>query len=124
MSIICGQIGSCESNLKNIAAALEIYQNDNRNKDFTSGNYPPDLNRLLKEGKHGVYIKKLPLCPVNKYNVIYALIYKTTPSVYRYDVSSNSNNFTLWCPAGHNYKGRGLDYGFPQYAPGEGLIIR
>jgi len=107
-----GHIAACESNLKNIATALEMYATDN------DGEYPSSLAMLTENitGAGNSYIKKLPLCP--HYS-----------SSYEYVFSSDPNSFTLWCgKAGAHrsypfftYSIMPADECWPQYTPGEGI---
>ena len=98
---------ACESNLKNIATALEMYATDNE------GKYPPSL-RLLVENSDYQYIKKIPVCP-------------SSHSSYGYEVSQDSYNFTLWCGKERSHS-KTYPYNkngcWPQYTPGEGIILK
>ncbi len=100
---------SCESNLKNIAIALETYANDNE------GHYPSSLEILTKPGKNGkIYMKKLPVC-------------LSAGCPYGYTYRINPDNFTLWCgkPQSHSdISSRAKEGSFPQYTPGQGLIMK
>ncbi len=103
-----GQFAACESNLKNIATALEMYATDNE------GYYPPSLEYLTKGDKNGdVYIgnrvKAMPECPVSL-------------TGYKYVFSSKPNNFTLCCGVENSHSAIGCPEGcWPQYTPGRGL---
>ncbi|MEQ8186537.1 MAG: serine/threonine-protein kinase [Candidatus Eremiobacterota bacterium] len=99
-----GQLAACESNLKNIATALEMYATDN------TGDYPHDLLYLTTLQPVGGYMKTIPMCPASRGNTFYL-----------YTRADNPDNFTLWCshPDAHEYAG--LKTGWPQYTPGQGL---
>jgi len=97
------RLARCQNNLKNIGTALELYVVDNE------GFYPSDLNCLKEK-----YLEKLPSCPYSKRE-------------YSYEVSNNLFNFTLWCtyPGSHGRVNMVKDGGcYPQYTPGEGIILR
>ncbi|OQA19298.1 MAG: Serine/threonine-protein kinase PrkC [bacterium ADurb.Bin363] len=106
-----GHFVGCESNIKNIATALELYAADNMET------YPPSLEYLLKNtSPSGTnYMKTLPICPASclKYG------YK-----YGYIVDTNSNNFTIWCSGVNSHCNAGVDNGYPQYAPAQGMRIK
>jgi len=101
----------CISNLKNIAAALEMYAEDNE------GHYPPSLDHLTQNPGDVPYIKKLPVCSHHQ-------------SSYDYNFNSGPDNFTIWCakPEAHRtYRFYTYDLMpegecWPQYSPGEGII--
>jgi len=112
---VTGQLSGCESNIKNIATALEMYGKDNNNT------YPDDLTDLTRSIEGGGYMKTIPVCPSTPRGLS-ALIQGTDSSAYKYKTSSNLNNFTIWCTVGH--PGCGMEPGYPQYSPGEGLIIK
>ena len=99
-----GQLAACESNLKNIATALEMYATDN------TGDYPHDLLYLTTSQPGGAYMKTIPVCPASR-----------GKTCYLYTRADNPDNFTLWCshPDAHEYAG--LKTGWPQYTPGQGL---
>lgn len=70
----CSRLNGCESNLKNLATALEMYATDN------DGNYPPDIKFLKDQG----YIRQQPVCPYSKREYSYKsfssdeVVYKIT----------------------------------------------
>jgi len=102
-----GHLAGCESNIKNIAIALEMYAADNK------GVYPPSLEYLLENrSPSGTgYMKTLPLCPASRLK-------------YGYIVDNNPDNFTMWCNGVNTHCNAGTPDGYPQYAPGQGLICR
>ncbi len=103
-----GQLAACESNLKNLATALEMYATDN------GGNYPPTLDCLIcTVGIPGGYMKTIPICPSSRAKKSYLYIRSDTP-----------DNFTLWCSYPDAHKNAGLKTGWPQYTPGQGLKIK
>jgi len=94
-----GTLAACESNLKNIAMALEMYAADNE------GHYPASIEYLTKTS----YIKAIPPCP-GSIKTPYGYIYAVKP-----------DNFTLWCSGVKVHNSVGVEDGFPQYNPGNGL---
>ncbi len=118
-----GHINICESHLKEIGSALEIYSADNH------GNYPVNLDKLLEknfEGKYK-YMKTLPVCPGPEdgtpWQRILTVSYKRQP--YGYKSTTNLDNFTLWCgsPETHIKTGNVPFVGcWPQYSPGIGVF--
>jgi serine/threonine protein kinase len=101
-----GQLAACESNIKNIATALEMYGTDNK------GAYPPSLEYLVKPLPSASYMKTLPLCPACRLS-------------YSYSVNNNIQNFTIWCngKGSHRYAGLPHNECYPQYTPERGLIV-
>ncbi|MEQ8168298.1 MAG: serine/threonine-protein kinase [Candidatus Eremiobacterota bacterium] len=100
-----GQLASCESNIKNLAAALEMYATDNR------GYYPPALSYLTYDKNGGPYIKHIYTCPV--YLTGYKYVYATSP-----------DNFTICCEYNNAHRNALREDGsWPQYTPGRGLIV-
>jgi len=74
-----GAGSACQSNMKNIATALEMYA-----VDF-SGDYPPSLDYLtISSGNYGPYMRTMPKCPKTNYE-------------YEYTFNSQPDNFTLYC---------------------------
>lgn len=113
-----GRLTVCESNMKNIASALEIYATDNM------GDYPENLQKLLD----GKYMKSLPHCLGPEDDIWTYIIggwnnFESKP--YGYEVCNMPDNFTLWCgdPGTHIYTGIVSREGhWPQYNPGTGII--
>jgi len=105
-----GYLAACESNLKNIATALEMYATDNE------GYYPPSLEYLKMNitPSGGSYVKWLPLCPSCK-------------KPYNYEYADHPDNFTLCCGGGqaHIATGTVSSEGYwPQYTPGKGIELK
>jgi len=105
-----GRLAACESNLKNIGVALEMYATDYQ------GDYPSSPDILTKNTAHvgGSYMKALPLCPACKLP-------------YTYEVSQSRDNFTLWCGGERSHIDTGavgMQGCWPQYTPEEGLQCR
>jgi serine/threonine protein kinase len=99
-----GRLISCESNIKNIATALDMNAADNK------GYYPLKLDKLTEATvTDGGYMKTIPICPGSR----------KIPS-YGYIFTSNPHNFTIWCTGVKAHIHVGAD-GYPQYAPGQGL---
>jgi hypothetical protein len=107
-----GNLAACESNIKNLATALEMYATDH------TGTYPESLDNLTKIGVNergvsvGPYIKTIPLCPASK-----------LPSSYGYKSATVPDYFTLWCKGDHTHEAAGQTNGYPQYAPGRGMVL-
>jgi len=102
-SIITGRLASCESNLKNIATAVEIYKENNE------GLYPPSLEML--ESKD---INKLPECRASKKG-------------YEYVCNNETNHYSIWCPVSQSHIDTGTvnkDGCWPQYNPSEGIRLK
>jgi len=100
-----GHLTGCKSNLKNLAAALEMYASDN------AGNYPHSLDKLIEP----TYLKRLPTCPA------------TGQMTYLdYQVSTEPDSFSFSC-CGDNHKKSYTGFqadstGFPKYHAELGLI--
>lgn len=100
-----GYLTACESNLKNISTALEMYATDN------TGDYPPSLEYLThSEETTGSYMKTIPICPSSRAKISYSYIRADSP-----------DNFTIWCNKPDAHKNTDLKTGWPQYSPGQGL---
>ncbi len=94
-----GNMPVCESNLKNIATALEMYATD------SGGAFPTTLDSLCTR-----YLRYVPKCP-------------SAGSVsYAYEVSSTPPAFTLFC-RGHHHRDRGLPADYPQYGSRSGFAL-
>jgi type II secretion system protein G len=101
-----GQLAACESNIKNLATALEMYATDN------TGTYPTTLTQLTS-GVGGGYMKTIPLCPSSR-----------SANSYGYSAATVPDNFTNWCQGTSSHASAGMVNGYPQYAPGQGLILK
>ena len=91
-------LSSCESNERNIQAALEIYNTQYKR-------YPSDINVLFPN-----YIQE-SFCPSNK-------------SSYGYAASADGSAFTIYCQGIHHIGLNNADAGYPQYTPVSGLLLR
>jgi prepilin-type N-terminal cleavage/methylation domain-containing protein len=94
-----GVLTACQSNLKNIATAVELYSVDNEHK------YPVSLSDIVPK-----YFVRIPSCP--------------TPSIDTYSSSYTSGTgpdlYTLYCN-GLFHTGSGITAaGYPQYLSGQG----
>ena len=100
-----GQFTACQSNLKNIGTALEMYSTDNM------GRYPQDLAALS-----GDYLRTIPTCPAagrNNYGEGYESRYHPEEhQVYAFVCS------------GVNHDAVGAGPGYPQYTSTQGLIAK
>jgi type IV pilus assembly protein PilA len=105
-----GQLAACESNLKNIATALEMYATD------FSGDYPAGaLTLLTSTATGGAYMKAIPNCP------------SVTTAPYDYTSNASPDNFTLTCGAATAHIATGTvctTANWPQYTPGEGIKLK
>jgi len=105
-------LAACESNIKNLATALEMYATDH------TGTYPESLDDLTKNSVDyrgepvGAYMKTIPVCPASG-----------LPSSYGYKSASVPDNFTIWCKCDHAHKAAGELDGYPQYHPGQGMLL-
>ncbi len=102
------KLAACESNLKNLATALEMYATNN------SGNYPPSLDYLTEDYGDGPIMKHMPECPACQ-----------KPYIYAAENSEKENDFMLHCGEKNVHKDADIegDGYFPQYTPGKGLIL-
>ncbi|MEQ8225441.1 MAG: protein kinase, partial [Candidatus Eremiobacterota bacterium] len=81
-----GELATCESNLKNLATALEFYSSDNNSL------YPSGFNKLLEPSKNkDSYMRTIPLCPAS----LHYLSGKYYRDFYEYAVSEDCKNFTI-----------------------------
>ena len=93
----------CESNIKNLATACEMFAQDNK------GHYPESLEELVEKN----YIKEVPLCPSSE-----------KPYIYSFQV--NPDFFLIKC----GEKNTHIDTGsvsegyYPVYNPSDGLVLR
>lgn len=95
---------SCESNLKEIGTACEMYATDN------AGRYPQNLEVLLDRLPDGQppYLEKMPTCP-------------TSPDCYYdYDYNTCPDTYTLQCKG--NHRDDYVEEGYPKFSATEGLI--
>lgn len=86
-----GRLAACESNIKNLATALEMYATDN------TGTYPTQLNQLtVSAGPGGGYMKVIPSCPLAANKDMPGYIYRSTTvpdnfvisCIYKHDMST------------------------------------
>ncbi|MCD4786253.1 MAG: ankyrin repeat domain-containing protein [Candidatus Eremiobacteraeota bacterium] len=90
---VSGQFTQCQSNLKNIGTALEMYAHDNQ------GHYPPRLSHISPK-----YLESIPVC----------IAVKRDTYSNSYQVSSDAETFTVYCE-GHHHSGAGIEPNCPQY---------
>lgn len=92
----------CESNLKNLGTACEMYATDN------GGRYPFTLTKLTY-GYYGMqpYMKSIPTCP-------------TCDSSYSYESNQNPDVYTLQCNGDH--RKLGIEEGYPKFTATIGLV--
>lgn len=93
-----GQLVGCESNLKNIGTALEMY-------DVDYGSYPRSLAMLTPE-----YLRYIPTCPA------------AGADTYSSSYSVSATGYTVTC-AGAHHQAVGLPPNYPQYTSTQGLIV-
>ncbi|MCD4786251.1 MAG: ankyrin repeat domain-containing protein [Candidatus Eremiobacteraeota bacterium] len=96
-----GQFTECQSNLKNIGTALEMYAHDNQ------GYYPPDFSYLSPK-----YLKSIPVCKAAKRDTYSG----------SYQVSSDAETFTVYCK-GHHHSWAVREPNYPQYSSLYGLRL-
>lgn len=94
-----GQLTACESNLKNIGVALEMYATDN------NGVYPKSLDKLTPN-----YLRYIPTCP------------SAGSDTYTPGYSVSGTNYTVIC-SGDNHHAVGLPPDYPRYTSTQGLIV-
>jgi len=99
-----GEIAACQSNLTNLATALDMYAQDN------NGKYPYNLNKILEKSKVEGYMLTIPMCPS----------FRRTSS-YGYTVTKNCDSFTLWCKHTRGHMPPAYPPGYPQYTHGIGI---
>jgi len=94
-----GGTASCESNLKNIATALEMFSSDH-------GSYPQSLEEILKTGDGKGYMSVLPECPVRKKSYVY--------------VKTGDGSYSLKCGGFHMKDHKKI---VPAYNPSAGITL-
>jgi len=92
-----GQRTACQSNLKNLSTALEMYSTD------ASGRYPTGLGNLTPD-----YLRAIPTCG------------SAGSNTYNYTSHSNPDNFTIYC-SGSNHSSAGMGTNQPSYTSTGGL---
>jgi hypothetical protein len=93
------QLTACETNLKMLSSALEMYSTDN------SGRYPEKLSQLLPD-----YMYKIPICPAagkDTYSKSYSS--KINPDYYKF-----------YC-SGYNHSALSVPPNYPQFDSTRGL---
>jgi prepilin-type N-terminal cleavage/methylation domain-containing protein len=95
-----GMMSSCQSNIRNVAAAVESYATDN------GGRYPSVINRITPE-----YTTKLPPCPSCKVS-------------YSYTFTQVPDSYTIWCGGAEAHTVIDVRQGFPQYDSQQGMTLR
>ncbi len=107
-----GHLCYCESQIKDLATAMEVYATEN------NGLYPEGFYKLLEISKNkSPYMSKIPDC--KKSNLSHN---RKNLTSYKYIRSEDCKNFTMWCI--QNHLDCGMEEGYPQYNPYQGLIIR
>jgi hypothetical protein len=92
-----GCFTACNSNLKNIGTACEMYSSDN------CGHYPPALSNLTPR-----YLQTLPTC------------HAAGHMTYAYVSGTRSDTYTIWCKGSPHVPMVSQDY--PQYNSIHGII--
>jgi len=95
----------CQSNLKAISTALEMYSIDN------GGKYPKSLKQSVPS-----YLKSIPTCPSAGEDT-YSKSYEYFPPDKK---KGTPTKFLIYC-SGENHKDAGLQKNYPQYNSIEGL---
>jgi type II secretion system protein G len=98
-----GQLTACQSNLKNMGTALEMYSTDN------AGRYPDALSKLVSD-----YLKSVPTCPAAGSDTYTS----------GYTNATAPDNCTMYCGA-NVHKSAGIaTANYPQYTASGGLITK
>ncbi len=97
-----GKYTDCQSKMKNIGTALEIYSKKNNRE------YPPTLSMLTPD-----YLKTIPTCPSGKL--------KSGGYAVTYHVSRDGKAYSFYC-GGVNHPDVGVGSNFPQYNSYTGLM--
>ena len=82
-----GYLAACESNLKNIGTALEMWSADHK------GQFPHNLSDLT-EGENGGYLPELPVCPAAGQDT-YSVSYKRSPDGKRFTIYCSGENHII-----------------------------
>lgn len=101
-----GQFTQCQSNMKNIGAALEMYSTDN------GGHYPDSLKKIAPD-----YLREIPTCAsagTDTYSGSYT-------SVMEDKEQGTEEAYTFYCK-GDNHTAVGNSDNYPQYNSRQGLI--
>lgn len=106
----------CQSNMKQIGTALELYSQDNE------GLYPPKMEMLMPK-----YIDKIPRCPGKDMQGKEWSIGRILPGRGRYEQTYRAGNgyesYTFYC-RGLRHSAVGIPFNHPQYSSEEGVIMR
>jgi len=105
----------CQSNLKNLGTAMEMYSTDN------GGHYPGELKDLKPK-----YMRIIPRCVRGiKSDSVAARYYHITNGIfcgnYHYESATNPDLYTMYC-SGRNHANVGVDENYPKYNSTVGLI--
>ncbi len=104
-----GLYTGCQSNCKNIGAALKIYADDNK------GSYPAKLQMLTPD-----YLRTIPTC--SGYETKIELIRRKRPTYCdSYTVSDDFRAYTFYCGSMDHHL-VGVPDNYPQYNSQNGLI--
>jgi len=113
-------LNSCESNLKRLATALEMYSQD------YNGDYPPSL-KLMDQFYGGCDTTHVHEFDENGETIVNTLICPKSSYDYIYKVSNNFKNYTLWCGKEKTHVKSGKVYKegcWPQYSPGKRIMYK
>ncbi len=107
----------CQSNIKNLGTALEMYSDDNE------GKFPDRLQQLCPE-----YLREIPLCVrgIEKDSfaaAYYCKVCGLSTGDYVYLVSDDCRRFTMYC-SGNNHRNVGVGENYPQYNSETGLVAK
>jgi prepilin-type N-terminal cleavage/methylation domain-containing protein len=100
-----GQLTACQSNVKNIGTALEMYSVDYGGRYPTAIGTGAAVNAAFKS-----YMAKIPECPASG-----------GTDDYGYQQYTNPHGYVTWCKVGPHTT-VGSPVGFPQYGSIEGLV--
>ncbi|MBT9584519.1 hypothetical protein IV102_14340 [bacterium] len=108
---------SCQSNLKTLAMACELYGTD-------WACYPPRLRHLTLKGLSGGYLKSIPTCPAagaDTYSATYHQRMSKFDKKGRY--VAGVDHFRLCC-GGHHHQAANYGPDRPAYDAKRGLMVR
>jgi len=99
-AVVKADVVGCKSNLRNIAAAITVYSNDNNHL------FPDQLYRLTPS-----YVQSIPCCPGVSANTYSA----------GYETNTDYNIYTIYCK-GKNHSDYGYTVDEPYYTSSDGLF--
>jgi hypothetical protein len=105
----------CQSHLKNLGTAMDMYAADN------DGSYPPSMEMVTPK-----YLAEIPSCYVRDFSPEvwehYRRLYGVKKGGYAYKLSDDKSTFTIYCKCS-NHSQIGI-FNYPQYNSVNGLTAR